>query len=223
MHAHRATMKDDTRGAGDEPAPQCARAVDAVLYARPSATSPDVRAQLRSLAARAQSSGWHIVAELTDEPRATGVAARDRRPGFDHALRALRTGGAATLAVESVDVIARSLADLKRTLSILSQTDCRLVAIANDLDTDLDNGTAFTTALSHILSSARAAAATRGHQQARAAGRRVGAPRVAEHVAEEVRRLRAEGNGILKTAKLAGVGVGTVQRIDAETRGDTPT
>ena len=49
--------------------------------------------------------------------------------------------------------------------------------------------------------------------RARAEGKVFGRPRTSVAVESEVHRLRKLGHGIIKTAKLAGVGVSTVQRV----------
>ena len=54
---------------------------------------------------------------------------------------------------------------------------------------------------------------TAGIARAKAQGKQFGRPKVSSLIEAEIRRLRYEGNGIVKTAKLAGVGVSTVQRI----------
>jgi DNA invertase Pin-like site-specific DNA recombinase len=52
-----------------------------------------------------------------------------------------------------------------------------------------------------------------GLQRARAQGKRLGRPRVAEHLEERIRTLRAGGMGIRKVAREVGVGVSVVQRV----------
>ena len=55
-----------------------------------------------------------------------------------------------------------------------------------------------------------------GLAKARAAGVKLGRPRVSTRVENAIRKHLVAGNGILKTARLVGVGSGTVQRIKAE-------
>ena len=55
-----------------------------------------------------------------------------------------------------------------------------------------------------------------GLARARARGKKIGMPKVPEGVEAAVRASLAQGTGILKTAKVLGVGVGTVQRIKAD-------
>jgi len=52
-----------------------------------------------------------------------------------------------------------------------------------------------------------------GLSRARAQGKRFGRPKTPSRKEEAVRAALAAGHGILKTAKLAGVGVSVVQRI----------
>jgi DNA invertase Pin-like site-specific DNA recombinase len=57
-----------------------------------------------------------------------------------------------------------------------------------------------------------------GLARARANGRVLGRPRIGSDVERRVKRELAKGVGALKTARLLGVGTGTVQRIKAEMR-----
>ena len=52
-----------------------------------------------------------------------------------------------------------------------------------------------------------------GLKRARANGTRLGRPTVSEAIERKVRAQLGKGTGIIKTAKLLGIGVGTVQRI----------
>jgi DNA invertase Pin-like site-specific DNA recombinase len=54
-----------------------------------------------------------------------------------------------------------------------------------------------------------------GLARARAQGKRLGRPSLATDKEDAVRRLLSGGTGIVKTARLAGVGVSAVQRIKA--------
>jgi DNA invertase Pin-like site-specific DNA recombinase len=54
-----------------------------------------------------------------------------------------------------------------------------------------------------------------GLARARAQGKTLGRPKVDASVEKAVRALRAKGNGIRKVAAELGIGVSTVQRIDA--------
>jgi DNA invertase Pin-like site-specific DNA recombinase len=55
-----------------------------------------------------------------------------------------------------------------------------------------------------------------GLARARAEGKIIGRPKIGSAVEAAVRASLAGGTGVCKTAKLHGVGVGTVQRIKAE-------
>jgi DNA invertase Pin-like site-specific DNA recombinase len=55
-----------------------------------------------------------------------------------------------------------------------------------------------------------------GLRRARAQGKKLGRPRVAAKVEDAVRTSLAAGTGILKTARVLGLGTGTVQRIEQE-------
>jgi hypothetical protein len=47
-------------------------------------------------------------------------------------------------------------------------------------------------------------------------GKPIGRPRVSDAIEQKVRAQLGKGTGIIKTAKLLGIGVGTVQRIKAD-------
>jgi DNA invertase Pin-like site-specific DNA recombinase len=55
-----------------------------------------------------------------------------------------------------------------------------------------------------------------GLRRARAQGKRLGRPRVAEKVEHAIRRELAKGRGMHTVARTVGVGTGTVQRVRAE-------
>jgi DNA invertase Pin-like site-specific DNA recombinase len=61
-----------------------------------------------------------------------------------------------------------------------------------------------------------------GLKRARAQGKRLGRPRVSANVEDAVRASLATGTGILKTARVLGVGTGTVQRIKDEIGAQRP-
>jgi DNA invertase Pin-like site-specific DNA recombinase len=54
---------------------------------------------------------------------------------------------------------------------------------------------------------------TAGMARAKSQGKVFGRPKAAAEIELEIHRLRRLGHGIIKTAKLAGVGVSTVQRV----------
>ncbi len=53
----------------------------------------------------------------------------------------------------------------------------------------------------------------RARERGTRSGLPIGRPKVSEDVETRIRRLRAEGHGIVKISKLAGCGVSTVQRV----------
>jgi DNA invertase Pin-like site-specific DNA recombinase len=55
-----------------------------------------------------------------------------------------------------------------------------------------------------------------GLVRAKAQGKESGRPKVPKDTEEKIRRLRAEGIGIRKIARLVGVGTGTMQRVVRE-------
>jgi DNA invertase Pin-like site-specific DNA recombinase len=57
-----------------------------------------------------------------------------------------------------------------------------------------------------------------GMARAKAAGKKLGRPRVSKDLERQIIALRSEGKGILSTARAVGCGASTVQRVDAERR-----
>jgi DNA invertase Pin-like site-specific DNA recombinase len=55
-----------------------------------------------------------------------------------------------------------------------------------------------------------------GLARARKEGKKLGRPRVAEHIEQAVREARAAGKGILRIGRELGIGTSTVQRVLAD-------
>jgi DNA invertase Pin-like site-specific DNA recombinase len=120
------------------------------------------------------------------------------------------------VAAWSVDRLGRSLQDLIGLLGELHALRVDLFLHQQGLDTSTPAGKAMFQMMGVFAEFERAMIRERvqaGLQRARAQGKRLGRPRVAEHLEERIRTLRAGGMGIRKVAREVGVGVSVVQRV----------
>jgi DNA invertase Pin-like site-specific DNA recombinase len=185
------------------------------LYPRVSTAEQTVENQRRELHAIAERHGWQIVAEFADEG-ISGAKGRDHRPGYDRLCRAITRREFDPVAAWSVDRLGRSLQDLVAFLGELHGKSIDLYLHQQGLDTATPAGKAMFQMLGVFAEFERAMIVERvnaGLARARAQGKHLGRPFLAADEDAAVRRLLATGTGIVKTARLAGVGVSAVQRI----------
>ena len=189
------------------------------LYLRVSTADQTVENQHRELEAVAARHGWDIVAVYRDEG-ISGTKGRDKRPGYDRLWKGIARREFDMVAAWSVDRLGRSLQGLVVFLGELHGKGVDLYLHQQGLDTSTPAGKAMFQMLGVFSEFERAMIVERvkaGLSRAKAQGKRLGRPTVAKSKEAAVRASLAAGHGILKTARLAGVGSGTVQRIKAET------
>jgi DNA invertase Pin-like site-specific DNA recombinase len=187
------------------------------LYLRVSTAEQTVENQRRELRAIAERHGWQIVAEFADEG-ISGTKGRDRRPGYDRLLRGVARRDFDQVAAWSVDRLGRSLQDLVSFLGELHAKGVDLYLHQQGIDTGTPAGKAMFQMMGVFAEFERAMIVERvkaGLARAKAQGKRLGRPSLAADKEEAVRRLLSGGTGIVKTARLAGVGVSAVQRLKA--------
>lgn len=187
------------------------------LYLRVSTAEQTVENQERELRAVAERAGWQITAVFTDAG-ISGAKGRDKRPGFDQLLRGATRREFDMVAAWSVDRLGRSLQDLVGFLSEIHGAGVDLYLHQQAIDTSTAAGKAMFQMMGVFAEFERSMIRERvnsGIARAKAKGQRFGRPKVEAEIEEEVRDLLRSGVGILKAAKLAGVGSGTVQRIKA--------
>lgn len=187
------------------------------LYLRVSTTGQTVENQERELRAVAERAGWQITAVFTDAG-ISGAKGRDKRPGFDQLLRGAVRREFDMVAAWSVDRLGRSLQDLVGFLSEIHGAGVDLYLHQQAIDTSTAAGKAMFQMMGVFAEFERSMIRERvnsGIARAKAKGQRFGRPKVEAEIEEKVRGLLRQGHGILKTASLAGVGSGTVQRIKA--------
>jgi len=167
--------------------------------------------------------GWVIVEEFVDHG-ISGAKGRDKRPAFDRLLKAVVRRKIDVVAAWSVDRLGRSLQDLIGFLGELNAAGVDLYLEKQAVDTTTPAGRALFQMLGVFAEFERAiiqerihAGLTRAREMGTKSGKPIGRPQIDGRKIEEIRTELRKGTGILKTARLIGVGVSTVQRIKQET------
>lgn len=196
--------------------------VRVALYARVSTDKQSTENQLRELRQAADAKGWTVVAEYVD----AGISGSKRLPDRPKGAALLKDATRASfdvLASWSVDRLGRSLQDLVGTLAELQGLGLDLYLHQQAIDTRTPSGKAMFQMLgvfaeferSMIVERVKAGMAKARHSGTKS-GAPIGRPAVSSKVEDHIRELRAQGIGIVKTAKLAGCGVSVVQRVGAQ-------
>lgn len=188
------------------------------LYLRVSTSGQTVENQQRELEAVAARAGWEITHVFKDEG-ISGSKGRERRPGFDALLKAATRREFQMVAAWSVDRLGRSLQDLVAFLSEIHGAGVDLYLHQQALDTSTPAGKAMFQMMGVFAEFERAIIVERvksGMARAKAKGTRLGRPAVPAEKIEAIKADLARGVGILKTARLHGVGTMTVQNIKKE-------
>ncbi len=189
------------------------------LYLRVSTSEQTTDNQRRELENWAKAAGHEIVA-VYEDAGISGAKGRDRRPQFDQMLRAAIRREFDLLAAWSVDRLGRSLQDLVASLNELQAANVGLFLHQQAIDTTTPAGKAMFQMLGvfaefeHAMIQERVIAGLRRAQEnGTKSGKPIGRPRIKQNTEAKIRSILVEGHGIRKTARLAGVGVGTVHRI----------
>jgi DNA invertase Pin-like site-specific DNA recombinase len=191
----------------------------AALYLRVSTdkqTTANQEAALREVAAKA---GWEVVEVYVDHG-ISGAKGREARPAFDRLCREAVQRKFDVVCAWSVDRLGRSLQDLVGFLAELHGAGVDLFLHQQGIDTATPAGKAMFQLAGVFAEFERSMIRARvnaGLDRARAQGKQLGRRKIAAKVEKAIRAdLEARDAGIQKIAKRHGVGVGTVQRINAE-------
>ena len=179
--------------------------------------------QRRALAeAIGRRDGWIIAEEFVDDG-ISGAKGRDKRPAFDRLLRAVVRRKIDVVAAWSVDRLGRSLQDLIGFLGELNAAGVDLYLEKQAVDTTTPAGRALFQMLGVFAEFERAiiqerihAGLVRAREKGTKSGKAIGRPQIDRRRAQQIRAELQKGTGILKTARLTGAGVATVQRIKRE-------
>jgi DNA invertase Pin-like site-specific DNA recombinase len=179
--------------------------------------------QRRALAeAIGRRDGWIIAEEFVDDG-ISGAKGRDKRPAFDRLLKAVVRRKIDVVAAWSVDRLGRSLQDLIGFLGELNAAGVDLYLEKQAVDTTTPAGRALFQMLGVFAEFERAiiqerihAGLVRAREKGTKSGKAIGRPQIDRRKAELIRAERQKGTGIVKTARLTGAGVATVQRIKAQ-------
>lgn len=186
------------------------------FYFRVSTTGQTIDNQRLALQKVATAAGWEVVGEYVDDG-ISGAKGRDKRPSFDRMLKDATRRRFDMVAAWSVDRLGRSLQDLVSFLGEIRAAGVDLFLEQQGLDTSTPAGRAMFGMAGVFAEFERSMIVERvnaGLARARAQGKTLGRPRSTDDAA--IRAALAAGNGILKTAKLCGVGTSAVQRVKAE-------
>jgi DNA invertase Pin-like site-specific DNA recombinase len=187
----------------------------AVLYLRVSTldqTTANQEHELRDVAERA---GWQVTKVYKDQG-ISGAKGRDKRPAFDALHKAAARREFELVMAWSVDRLGRSLKDLVNFLDELRALNVDLFLKTQGIDTTSPSGKAMFGMLSVFADFERSIIQERvraGLARAKRQGKVLGRPKIAADIEAAVRATLASGTGMLKAAKMHGLGVGTVQRI----------
>ncbi len=185
------------------------------IYLRVSTTGQTVENQRQDLLRVAEQRGWGIAGEYVDRG-VSGAKGRADRPAFKQLAKDASSGKIDMVAAWSIDRIGRSLQHLVEFMEELKLQGVGLYLHQQNVDSSTAAGKAMLSMCGVFAEFERSIIVERvnaGLARARAEGKTLGRPKLDAATEARIRTLRAAGNGINKTAKLAGVGVSAVQRI----------
>lgn len=188
------------------------------LYLRVSTTNgqntDNQRMVLEEIAAK---SGWKIVEIYED--KASGAKGKESRPAYKRLQEDATRRKFDMVAAWSIDRLGRSLQELVSFLNEIQAIGIDLYLHQQAIDTTTPAGRLFFHVSSAFAEFERSIIVERvnaGLARAKANGKVLGRPKVGDDVEDEIKAVLRSGTGILKTAKMLGIGTGTVQRVKAE-------
>ena len=208
------------------------KAKRAALYVRVSTDEQSTASQKAELRAWAERAG-HVVVNVYEDAGISGAKGRDKRPAFDALLKAAVRREFDVIAVWSSDRLGRSLSHLVEVLQTIRDTGTGLYIHTQAVDTTTPAGRALFGMLGVFseferemivarvnagLTRTKDAIARDGRFTSRAGKvrTRLGRPGASPEQVEAARQELVRGTGIRKTARLMGLGTGTVQKLKRE-------
>src|SRR5215510_1154681 len=187
----------------------------AAIYVRVSTDKQTVENQTRELRQIAERRGWEVVQEYRDAG-ISGAKGRDNRPGLDQMLKDASKRRFDVVMAWAIDRLGRSLIDLLGTIQTLEACRVDLYLDQQSIDTTTPAGKLMfqvTGAFAEFERSMIRQRVNAGLKRAVEQGKQLGRPKIAEAVEKRILSHLQKGTGILKVARLVGVGTGTVQRL----------
>jgi DNA invertase Pin-like site-specific DNA recombinase len=192
----------------------------AALYLRVSTTDGQTTDNQRlALTKVAERRGWEIV-QTYEDAGISGAKGREKRPAFDKMLKDAVRRRFDIMMVWSIDRLGRSVLHVANAIAELDAAGIALYSDQQAIDTTSPFGKAMIQMacvfgeLEREMIRARVVA---GLNRVREQGiKKLGRPSVGRKTEEAIRQHLAAGHGILKVAKIVGVGSGTVQRVKKE-------
>lgn len=197
------------------------------IYLRVSKDAQSVENQLLDLRAVAAQRDWDVVEVYTDHG-VSGSKRRDERPEFDRMATDAAKGRINYIAAWALDRIGRNSRDVINFITDLPEQGVGLYLHREQLDTSTPVGKFVLTIMAGLSEMELASIKARidaGLRRARAAGKRLGRPRINRKIEERILNLRKDrpSLGIRKIAREIGVSASTVARVLAETSHRSPT
>jgi DNA invertase Pin-like site-specific DNA recombinase len=190
----------------------------AALYVRVSTDNQTLENQTRELCQIAERRGWQVV-ETYSDAGISGSKGRDKRPGLDRMLNDAGRRKFDIVMAWSIDRLGRSLIDLLNTVQSLEAYGVDLYLDQQNIDTTTPTGRLMfqiTGAFAEFERSMIRQRVKLGLKRAKAQGKQLGRPAIGVELERKARRELRKGTGILKVAKMVGLGTGTVHRIKRE-------
>ena len=189
------------------------------LYARVSTESQTTDNQLVELRLVAERMEWEIVGEFVDHA-ISGAKGRDQRPAFDRLQKGAVRKDFDMVAAWSVDRLGRSLQHLVEFLGEINASGVDLYLHQQGINTGTPAGKAlfqmcgvFAEFERSMIKERVVTGIARSRVTGTKSGKPHGRPANLDNPEPHIRKLRAEGLGMLKIAKQLSIGVSTVQRV----------
>jgi DNA invertase Pin-like site-specific DNA recombinase len=191
----------------------------AALYLRVSTTDRQTTENQRMVLAKvAGHRGWEIV-QVYEDIGISGAKGRDKRPAFDQMLKdSVRRKFDVTMCW-SIDRLGRSVLHVANALAELDAAGVALYSDQQAIDSTTPMGRAMIQMASVFGEQERQMIRSRvvaGLNRVREQGKKLGRPMIGNKVEDAIRQQLDAGHGILKVARIVGVGSGTVQSIKRE-------
>jgi DNA invertase Pin-like site-specific DNA recombinase len=181
------------------------------IYARVSTFDQSCEAQLRDVREYVAARGWQAI-EHVDR----GVSgAKDRRPGLDKLLAAVKARKVDVVVVAAFDRFGRSVRHLVECLDLFRHLGVEFVSLREQIDTGSPLGQAIFTIIAAIAQLERSLIAERvraGLRRAKAEGKRLGRPRVEVDQARLTSVMR-RGLSVRDSARLLGISPSSFARL----------